>query len=132
IDNRGLRPLKASRRALPRCSAIGPTWTRAIGHLAPPSVEAVLLAEPASEPPQQVGPVGHAVRPPAAYDGARHPHQSCVTARRGAPQARWPLTTSATTSTTSGSARSRAAERRSPAVNDPAATLTSTIGGTAP
>jgi len=48
-------------------------------------------------------------------------------------QARWwPVTTSATTSTTWGSARSRAPERRSPSASEPAATLTSTIGGTKP
>ena len=44
----------------------------------------------------------------------------------------WPVTTPATISTTSGSARSRVSERRSPSATELAATLTSTIEGTAP
>ena len=53
---------QASRRALPRGSAIGPTWTRTIGNLAPPSVGVVRFAESASERPQQVGPFGYEAR----------------------------------------------------------------------
>ncbi len=60
-------------------------------------------------------------------------HLGWLHRRGGRGQVRWWLvTTSAIASAISGKARSRSPDSRSLSANDPAATLTSTIGGTAP
>jgi hypothetical protein len=59
-------------------------------------------------------------------------HLGWLHRRGGRGQVRWLVTTSAIASAISGKARSRSPDSRSLSANDPAATLTSTIGGTAP